>query len=116
MTQQSLLSAACILEVEDLAHEDVQVKEWGGVVRIRQLDAEGLSNLTAEMEKPENAKQGIFIMLIATATDLEGNPLFKGEDLEKLKRKNPRVMNRLQRVAIRLNQIGEESEAELKKD
>ena len=113
---QTLLSRSQILEAADLAHEDVEVPEWGGTVRIQQMSAEESTAFTDALRSMEGERNGMYLMLIHSARDLEGNLILSAEDLPALKKKNIDVLNRLQRIALRLNKMGAEGQAALKKD
>jgi hypothetical protein len=105
-----VLKAADILESADLEIRDVPVPEWGKdddgspkVVRLQQLSAEELIKLTDEMEDKERSRDGIFIILVRCAIDDNGAKLFTDDDVARLRKKNMRVLNRLQREALDLN-------------
>lgn len=119
------LSAADILDAKDLEHVDEQVPEWGGEVRLRQLDASNTLEMTESMNA--SPKDGMFIILVYTAVDPETDqhlfPL-SGSDVEKreqlaahvlgLRRKSFRVLSRLQKAAMTVNKMGPQARAEAK--
>jgi hypothetical protein len=129
-----VLSGSQILEAKDLTIEDVSVPEWPGsdgepgIIKIHQLSAEGIMVFQNEMTKPENKTLGMFVILVFTAMSGDGTPLFPlPEDeaeralvlagyIASLKKKNMNVLNRLQRVALRVNSMLPEKTAALKKD
>jgi len=111
---QTLLSRSQILEAVDLDHEDVDCPEWGGPVRIQQMNAEESTAFTKALA--EHPDCGMYLMTIHSARDTEGNLLFTIEDLPALKKKNIDVLNRLQLVALRLNKMGVAGREALKKD
>lgn len=112
----SHLSASEILGVEDLGFVDQLVPEWKDaegqptLVRIVQLSAEGVLDLTDEIEQPESKGLGMFLTIVRCARNPDGTPLFTVDDIPKLKKKNMRVLNRLQRIALRLNNVSDASE------
>lgn len=115
---QSLLSREKIIAANDLKHEDVPVPEWGGTVRITQMDA-GTSlefNEAMRVSKEAGQKHGIFLMLVFSARNEQGERILTVEDLPALMGKSMNVLTRLQAVALRMNKMGEEGKAELKKD
>lgn len=115
---QTLLSRSQILEAVDLDFEDVEVPEWGGPVRLQQMNAEESSRFTKRMREINETtgdQNGMYLMLIHSARDLAGNLLFTEEDLPALKKKSIDVLNRLQRVALKLNKMGVVEELGLKK-
>lgn len=113
---QPLLSAAQILSAADLKEETVEVPEWGGPVRLVQMNADESTEFTSKMETIEGSRTGMYLMIIYSARDTEGNRILKEEDLDALKKKSMSVLNRLQLVALRLNGMGVQGEAALKKD
>lgn len=105
-----LLTKDAILGADDLRTVDEPVPEWpdetgaAGIVRFRQMSAEESMKITNLMIG-EVGKDGMFIMLVASAIDDAGNPLFTMEDVPALRKKNFKVLDRLQRVALRLNSM-----------
>jgi hypothetical protein len=112
---QPLLSAAAILGAVDLQHEIVAVPEWGGDVRVQQLGAAEMTEFTATLHTVEGEKNGMYVMLIFCLRDLDGNRIFTMADFDTLRNKNFQALNRLQTIALRLNQLGAAGEAALKK-
>jgi hypothetical protein len=112
----SILSAANILESNDLAFKDVDVPEWKGTVRLQQLSAFDTIEMMEEIEKDKTL--GIYLILIWCAVDETGARLFPfpaaGEPrqaaleahIEKLKVKNMSVLDLLQRAALKVNAVG----------
>lgn len=111
---QTLLSAVAILAAADLAHEDVEVSEWGGTIRIQQMSAEESSRFTDELTTLGGSRNGMYLMLIYSARDAEGNRLFTNEQIDEIKKKNINVLNRLQLVALNLNKMTPAGRDELK--
>ncbi len=96
----ALLSKAAILAAKDLKHEDVDVPEWGGAVRIQQM-----TGATAE-EFAKSAADGRFSItryVAACMVDKNGDRLFSDAEVEEMGRKNAAVIQRLFKVAQRLN-------------
>jgi len=117
---QTLLSAAQILAAEDLSHEDHEVPEWGGTVRLQQMSAEESMAFTKELKEVnaaagEGQNLGMFLMLVHSARYLDGKRIFTVADLPGLKRKSIDVLNRLQRITLKLNKMGFVEEVVLKK-
>lgn len=110
-----LLTRDDIFAASDLQHEDIPVPEWGGSIRLRQLDAEALMQMTADMLLPENKDKGMFIILTRCAVDNEMHTIFTEADIERLRKKNMRVMDRLQRLAMLLNSMDPEAGVAIKK-
>ena len=90
----------------------------------RQMDAEQSKKFADEMNGPLG-EDGMFLVLIRSAIDHEGDYIFAAPDappevvmeaIQKLRKKNIRVLNRLQRVCLSLNGLGAEAKEEIKKD
>jgi len=113
---QPLLSASNIVDAEDLKFVDVEVPEWGGTIRLKQMDAKESMAFTDEMVTIEKQPLGMYLMLIRCAVDEQGKKLFTDEDLPRLQAKSVQVLNRLQRIAITLNKMDQETTEVLKKD
>ena len=116
-----LLSASRILDSVDLPTVDEPVPEWPdetgqpGVIRFRQLSAEDMTLLTKEMDNGKG-DDGMYLIIVRSAIDADGNKLFTDDDIAKLKGKSLHVLNRLQRVCLKLNDMTPEAKAALKKD
>lgn len=116
-----LLTREAILAAEDIKIDTVTVPEWPdaegqpGLVRLRQMSAEESMGLTRLMVG-DAGKDGMYIMLVASAIDEEGNPLFTMEDVPALRKKNFKVLDRLQRIALSMNSMLGDSGVALKKD
>ena len=122
---QSLLSADRILSAADLTEETVEVPEWSnedgspGLIRLQQMTADESIQWTKDVQDLEKGgpegENGMFLMLIYSAKDAEGNRLFPSLDvIAQLRKKNFHVIDRLQRVGIRLNKMNEEAREALK--
>lgn len=124
---QPLLSADQILAAPDLDEETVEVPEWPnedgspGHVRIQQMTADENIAWTKDMQNPDIAgpegENGMFVMLVYSAKDANGDRVFASLDVvQQLRQKNFHVLDRLQRVGIRLNRMSTTAREELKKD
>lgn len=102
-----LLTKEAILDSNDFAYEDVEVPEWGGSVRVASLSA-------AERDKFEqmivDKKSGAIkldniraVLAAHVIVDAEGNRLFTNADLIALSKKSARAVDRVFRVAQKLN-------------
>jgi hypothetical protein len=110
------LTAADVLAAEDIQVVDVPVPEWGGVVRLRALsghEAIRFANLVRDDASP--ASSAVRIVALC-AVDAEGKSLFTDEQVEALKAKSLKAINRLQTVALKLNGLDEEEGKAAKKD
>lgn len=111
----SFISAGNIREASDLKYLEEQVPEWGGVIRLREMAADEALRFTELMAAGDAAKDGMYLIIVACACDVDGNLLFTAEDIPMLKTKNLRVLNRVQRAALKVNSMIAD-EVDLKKD
>jgi hypothetical protein len=100
----ALLSRDAIIAVQDIRHEDVEVPEWGGTVRIRGLTARERSLMEAtfiavrgeKLEIKVDALQTMREKLVAAAlTNEEGQRLFGDNEIRELGKKSSEVIQRL---------------------
>lgn len=119
-----MLSKNQILQSADLPHEDVDVPEWGGVVRVRTMSAADRGRYESNMFTVEKTGKGwetkprfdnnTKLALVALCVvDEQGARLFSDEDLPALGAKNASAVDRLYQVARRLNGMGIEAEETL---
>ncbi|AZM54168.1 hypothetical protein DMA15_17645 [Streptomyces sp. WAC 01529] len=119
MTQY--LSAEQILGADDLAYEDVEVPEWGGTVRVREMPG-------TERDKFESqfiGKDGVGVraegmegfrarLAAATIVDEHGKQMFRSAaETKRLGEKNANALQRVCDVAMRLSKMSEDDVTEL---
>lgn len=127
---QPLLSASNVFDAPDLKIVEESVPEWPntegapGLMIFRQMNAEQSRQFAKDMDS-SLGEDGMFLILIRSAVDREGNYVFAAEDappevvmeaIQKLRKKNMAVMNRLQRVCLALNGLGAAAKEDIKKD
>lgn len=105
----SLLTRAAILDAPDLKHEDVDVPQWGGTVRVRVMtgaerDAFRIAIATEEGGTPIGRFS--VALLAATLIDEQGARLFTMDDLDQLAEKSAASLDKPAAVAMRLNGLG----------
>lgn len=111
-----------ILSAPDLQTEDVEVGEWGGVVRVRgltgaQRDAYEASIVKQVNGKPRMDMENMRAKLVALCiVDEAGNPLFTQADVEKLGQKSGAALQRVFEVAQRLSGLAPEAVEEALKN
>lgn len=116
---QLLLTREQILGVEDLSYEDVDVPEWGGVVRVGMLTGAERDAFEQEIVTRQGKKLllnlvNIRARLVAmTVVDGEGQRVFSETDVKALGRKSALALNRVFDVAQRLNGLTEQDMEEL---
>ena len=117
-----LLNKEEILKASDLRFEELEVKEWGGSVRIRTMTGSERDDFeSAVLEvKGENIKtntQNFRAHLLArTLCDADNKLLFKPADVNSLGGKAAGVLDKLVTVAVRLNGLSKTEVDELVKN
>lgn len=115
----ALLTREQILGVEDLGHEDVNVPEWGGMVRVGMLtgaerDAFEQVIVVRQGKKTHMNLDNIRARLVALCVvDGDGQRVFSETDVKALGRKSAVALNRVFEVAQRLNGLTDEDMEEL---
>ncbi|GGS47708.1 hypothetical protein [Streptomyces violaceus] len=115
------LSAEQILDAEDLTYEDVEVPEWGGTVRVREMPGTERDKFEAQFVGKDGASiraEGLegFRARLAAATivDAEGKQLFRSvAEVKRLGEKSAGALQRVCDVATRLSKMGEDDVKEL---
>lgn len=102
----NLLSRDAILSAQDLATKDVEVKAWGGTIRLRMLTAAERAVLESQ-QMDSAAKWSDFKVRVISmaAIDEEGNNLFTEDDLNAIKAKSGSVIDLLFLEANNLNKL-----------
>ena len=122
MSQRTYLDRAAILAVPDIATEDVDVPEWGGVVRVRgltasQRDAFEAASLQGKGKNTSVNLHNLRARLVALCiVDEDGNQLFAERDVHVLGQKSAAAIDRIYDTATRLSGIGENDVEELTKN
>jgi hypothetical protein len=103
-----LLNKAAILGAEDLKHEDVEVAQWGGTVRVRTMNGVERDEFRAATASEGAVPVGKFsaALLAATCVDENGERLFSMDDIEALRAKSAASLDKPAVVAMRLNGLG----------
>lgn len=105
----ALLKFDEILEAKDSRYKDIEVKEWGGTVRIGTMsiaDREAIEVIAADPALNKRDLRARF--LIASILGEDGKPIFSLKDLPKLRQKSARVVDKLFAVAQAFNNITDE--------
>lgn len=118
------LSKEQILAADDLPYEDVNVPEWGGVVRVRGLTGSErgwwesqLSEVTPEEDEGGDTRMKMAFhmerMRVTLCTlclvDAHGARLFKENEVRALGQKSALALNRVYDVAARISGISKEA-------
>ena len=119
MTQY--LSAEQILDSDDLAYEDVEVPEWGGTVRVREMPGTERDRFESQFVGKDGASiraeglEGFRARLAAACiVDENGRQLFRSvAEVKRLGEKSARALQRVCDVAMALSKMSEEDIKEL---
>lgn len=114
-----LLNKTAILDADDLKHEDVEVPQWGGSVRVRVMTGSERDEFRSAIASDEGGiPVGKFsaALLVATCIDEAGARLFTLEDMEALQEKSAASLDAPASVAMRINGLGGSAVAEAKND
>lgn len=107
------LSRKAILEAGDIASEEVDVPEWGGSVLITTMSGMQRDAWEQSLIVPGTRKTDVSNvrakLVAACAVDDDGAPLFTAADVEALGRKSATALERLAKVAQRLNGLTEQA-------
>jgi hypothetical protein len=102
--EKKFLSRDEILAADDRPFEVVTVPEWGGAVRVYVMSAELGAQYGHMIENLPDDKY-LATAVVFTACNEAGEPLFGVEDVDRLAAKNKIAVQRVARVAIRLNRF-----------
>jgi phage-related tail fiber protein len=108
LIMKKLLTKSAILDADDLKHEDVDVPQWGGTVRVRTMTGAERD----EFRNSVNAEGGVGVgrfavaLLAATLIDESGARLFTMDDIDQLAEKSATSIDKPAAMAMRLNGLG----------
>lgn len=105
-----------ILEADDLTYDDVNVPEWGGVVRVRALTGTERDKFEASLagNGKKMSLENVRAKLVASCiVDAEGQQLFAQSDVTKLGHKSAIALNRVFDVAQRLSGLTDDDVEDL---
>lgn len=103
-----MLDKSAILAAQDLKTETVSVPEWSGDVLVRTLTAaarEAYSSSLVGADGKPNGSGFKVKLLVRCIVDEAGNRVFGDEDADLLEAKSSAAIERVFKVADRLNQI-----------
>ena len=117
-----LLTRAAILAAPDTTYEDMEIPEWGGVIRVRSLtgterDAYDSESYLASQQKGGTALDQFRVRRVAKCiVDENGLRVFSDADVAVLGEKNGSVIDRIDDVIVRLSGIGQDAVDKAKAD
>jgi hypothetical protein len=114
-----MLTKGDILDNVKLRHEDVDVPEWGGTVRIQEMTAGAYDRYQSSLYTVKGKEVKSDLTHMATAyvqaclINEDGSLMF---ELKEIKELPAEIIKRLYDVAQRVNGEGEEGQAEIEKN
>ena len=97
-----LLSKEAIMSVSDLPTEMVEVKQWGGSVTVRGMNAGERDRFEEQIRKHGmNNLRGLMASMVIV--DEEGKRIFTDKEIEKLSAKSAEALDTIVEVASRLS-------------
>jgi hypothetical protein len=115
----NLLSRDVILDADDLEYEDLEVKEWGGTVRVRALTGAERDAYEASMRQQRgkdfvaNFANIRAKLVVRSVVDSDGERIFADNDAPALGKKSAAALDRVFEVASRLSRLSDEDVDEL---
>lgn len=102
----ALLDRKTILGTVDIKTTDVDVPEWGGAVRARQMTVAERNEFVTRTQA-ENRAGHVAAWLVATlCVDDAGKALFTADDIPALEQKYFRILDRLASAILEVNELG----------
>lgn len=114
----TLLTKDAILAAQDTRTEDVEVAEWGGVVRVRTMSASERDKWESETyaDGKVNAVDFRARFVALCLVDDAGNRMFSDAEVAQLGTKSAAALQRVFNVAQRLNALSGKDVADLEKN
>lgn len=99
-----LLGRDDILSADDTRSADVEVPEWGGVVRLRVMTGAARQAFLRAAAKRADEDAGLVeALIVACAVDETGRLIFSPDDVAALREKSGAALQRVFEVAAELN-------------
>lgn len=107
----AFLTKTAILAVDDQCFDSVSCPEWGGDVRVRGLTAYEQSYI-AKLIAEEKKNEVTLKIVQFGCVDEDGSKMFSANDMEVLRTKSYKVIERLGKRILELTGLGDQSEIE----
>lgn len=110
-----MLTKESILELCKLNTQEMDIPEFGGVIRIRELTLEDVSRIyreTQECDEGERGYQDILRTVAAGMIDENDNPVFTVEQISGLSKRYSEVVVRIYRAIGELSNVNKVEELE----
>jgi len=115
--EQKILGKMDILRIKTLKKQLVPVPEWGGSVWIQEMTAAARDNFDNWVVESKKDRIGMRArIVVATAIDEEGKPIFSELDIQDLLVKSSDVIVRLADVGMELSGMNEAAKVEAVKN
>ena len=104
--QETILGRDDIVAADDLRTESVPVPEWGGAVIVSEMtsgDRDRWESELVDIKKDGGRENATAWLLSYCLVDADGNRLFGKDDIPALAKKSALALNRVYRVAARIN-------------
>lgn len=119
-----ILGKDAILAADDLTFENVEVKPWGGTVRVKGLTGverddweksriDQKAKVKAGEARPQNLDNFRTSLVVRTVVDQEGRLLFSDKDIIPLGKKSAIAITKVFDVAMKLSGLTDEDADEL---
>lgn len=106
----ALLTREQILAAKDIKFEDVEVKEWGGTVRVRTMTAierDAFLGDVVDSKGVVDRRRHRALLVARTAVGEDGAPLFTEADVAALGAKSSLALERVVTASDRINTLDE---------
>lgn len=99
------LSAADILAADDFDYLEVEIPQWGGVLRMRSMTAAEVHKFNKAMEEPDGRESSIARAIFFSAVDADGNRMFTEDNWLQLQDKSLIPLLEAQAAFMKLNKM-----------
>ena len=113
--EMPLLDRASILQAQDIQTQEVQVPEWGGVIRVRSMTLAERNEFARRATAEDKVIVSAWLVSVL-AVDGDNAPLFRAEDVHELERRNFRAVDRVVQAILEVNGITEKKVEEAGKN
>lgn len=114
--EKKFLTAAEILEKDDLPVQEIDVPEWGGTLRLRPLTAEEAISYNDTIKSGGDKRHAAVILAGLCLVNEDGAPLFSAKEVQLLAKKSLSALMKIQRVALKINGLTKDEETIVKND
>jgi hypothetical protein len=109
--ERKFLTPDEILAADDRKFLEVEIPEWGGWVRFRQMTAAEAIEFTDSINKPGKTNNNGMVRIVAAClVDENGKRMFTDLNMDKLKSRNIKVFLRAQKTLLEFNGFKDEEQ------